>query len=221
MARGIITKKPGSGSPTGRIIVSDPTNGDSFGGISGGGSDSASAETTSVYVGEEIPYTEITPSNEGDVVDFVYDGKIAIGIRTAVKGTVITGTYQPDITVGKGESVLLTAATLNGVLITVNGGTLTVVNNTVIKGRIVSAVDNSCILISDGTSMNGNFDISAASSFSMQNVTSQGSITSNGNTYVSVTGCTIKGKLEVLNAKVCKCSGNTVSGGTNTPGCTA
>jgi hypothetical protein len=220
MARGIITKKPGGGSPNGRIIVTDPNSGLNTGGLSAGGSDVVGADMP-VDLGQDVPYTESCSSNEGDVVDFNYDGKEASGLVTAFKATVITGTYQPDITVNKDQAVLLNAATLNGVLITVNGGSIAVVNNTVIKGRISSAIDGSNIVISDGTQINGNFDISGASSFVLQNSTSQGSLTSNGNLYASVTGCTIKGQLTVTNAKVCRCSGNTVSGGTNTPGCTA
>lgn len=212
MARGIITKKPGGSTPTGRILVTDPTE----------SADGRPVDTlVPVQLGQLVDYTETSTSEEGDVVDFAYDGKQASNLNTTTKATIISGTYQPDITINKGESVLLNAATLNGVLITVNGGCLAVINNTVIKGRIVSTVDGSSVAISDGTQMNGNFEVSGVSSFSLQNSTSQGSILSSGNKYASVIGCTIKGKLEVLNAKVCNCSGNTVTGGTNTPGCPA
>lgn len=221
MAKGIVGKKPGGGA-TGRIIVTDPTSGDGLGGISdGGSSDVVGGTDPSLVVGQIVPYTEDSQSVVGDVVDFQYDGSSASHLNTTSKATVITGTYQPDITINKNESVLLTAATLNGVLITINGGCLVVIDASVIKGRIVSSVDGSCSVISDGTQMNGNFEFSGASSFSMANSTTQGSVVSNGNNYASVVGCTIKGKLEVLNAKSCNCSGNTVTGGTNTPGCTS
>lgn len=209
MAKGIVVKKPSGPDPYGRIMVSDPTDSSGHG------------ITIVSEIGSIVTYTETNNSAEGDVVDFNYDGKEASGLTTSIKGTVISGTYQPDITVKAGESVLLSGAVLNGVLITVNGGILTVINNTVIKGRIVSTVDGSFIAISDGTAMNGNFEISGASTFSLKNSTSQGSLVSTGSDYAAVTGCTIKGKLEVLNAKVCKCSGNTVSGDINTPGCTS
>lgn len=210
MARGIITKRPGGSTPTGRIIVTENTDDRP--------SDLAVLGAT---LGQYIDYTEDCSSEVGDVVEFAIDGGQGSHINTISKSTIITGTYQPDITIRQGETVLLTAATLNGVLITVNGGCLTVINNTVIKGRIKSAVDGSCVVISDGTSINGNFEFTGASSFSMVNTTSQGSVESNGNNFALVTGCTIKGQLSVLNAKMCRCSGNTVSGGTNTPGCSA
>lgn len=217
MAKGIVGKKPGGGM-TGRIIVTDPL---SSGTISdGGGSDVVGGTPPPpLTVGQIVPYTEVDSSVVGDVVEFQYDGSSASHLNTISKATVITGVYQPNITINKGESVLLMAATLNGVLITNNGGCLTVIDNTVIKGRIVSTVDGSCTVISDGTQMNGNFEFSGASSFSMNNSSTQGSVDSNGNDYASVTGCTIKGSLTVLNAKTCNCSGNTVSGSTNTPGC--
>ncbi len=215
MARGVIKKKP-IATELGRIIVIDP--------ISSSGTTDPSREAievVAVKLGQVVDYNEASASEVGDVVEFAYDGREASHLAPITKCTIITGTYQPDITINKDEYVLLNTATLNGVLITVNGGNLIVINNTVIKGRIVSTVDGSSVAISDGTQMNGNFEFSGASSFSLTNSTSQGSIESNGSTYVSVTGCTIKGKLEVLNAKSCNCSGNTVSGGTNTPGCTA
>lgn len=212
MAKGIVGKKPG-GATNGRIIVTDPTAGDGSGRIDDGGA------APNLVLGQVVDYTEVDASVVGDVVDFQYDGRSASHLNTISKAVVITGTYQPNITINKGETVLLMAATLNGVLITNNGGCLTVIDNTVIKGRIVSTVDGSCSVISDGTQMNGNFEFSGASSFSMSNSSTQGSIESNGNNYASVTGCTIKGNLEVLNAKICNCSGNTVTGRTNTPGC--
>jgi hypothetical protein len=218
MARGIIKRIPDGG--TGRIIVTDTL---SSGVISGGGGsdsvDSVGGTAPSLELGQVVDYSEASSGVIGDVVDFQYDGSSASHLNTVSKATVITGTYQPNITINQGETVLLMAATLNGVLITINGGCLTVIDNTVIKGRIVSTVDGSRTVISDGTQMNGNFEFSGASSFSMSNSTSQGSIESNGNNYASVTGCTIKGSLTVLNAKTCNCSGNTVSGSTNTPGC--
>lgn len=227
MARGIITKKPAGTTTAGRIIVTNP---ESLGGISDGGTgdtgtgtgDAVGADPVSLEYGQGIDFTEATLSNVGDIVDFIFDGQLGSGLSGgAGSATVITGTYQPNITVGAGETVLLQAATLNGVLITNNGGTVIACDNTIIKGRITSAIAGSSVIITTGTSMTGDVSISGASILSVKGSATAGAIQSDGNTYASVIDCNIKGKLEVINATVCKCSGNVVSGGTNTPGCTA
>ncbi len=209
MARGIVTKKPDGGGTAGRIILTDPI-GDAI------GRDAAIVSE----IGAVLPYSEVNQSELGDIVDFAYDGKEASHLATTIKGKVITGSYQDNIIVGDGESVVINAGNLEG-KISVNGGFLAIVGSSFLAGKIESATAGSFIMIDNQSTIEGTLAISAASTFSLRNSTVEGKVESNGNIFASVIGCTVRGKLEVVNAKICKCSGNTVEGKTNTPGCTA
>ena len=209
MAKGIIVKRPSSGDPNGRIIVTDPIG------------DASGRDATMVSeVGAVLTYSEVNQSALGDIVDFAYDGKEASHLATAIKGTVITGSYKDNVVVAAGQSVVINAGNLEG-KISVNGGFLAVVGSSFLAGKIESATAGSFILVDDQSTIEGKLDISNTSTLSVKNSTVEGKISSNGNVYASVMNCTIRGKLEVLNAKVCRCSNNTVIGETNTPGCTA
>jgi hypothetical protein len=211
MARGIITKRPGGGSPTGRIIVTDP--------LAGGTADDRGATIALTDVGTSVDYTEACSSQEGDVVDFAYDGKEASHLVTTIKGTVITGSYQDNVVVGLGQAVIISGGNLEG-KVTVNGGFLAIVNNTFLAGKVESTVGGSYIIMDNQSTIEGKLEMSGPSTLSVKNSTIEGKLSSNGTDYTSVMNCNIQGKLEVLNARVCKCSGNTVQGQTNTPGCT-
>ena len=203
MSKGVIVRRPGGAMPTGKIIVVE----------------NFSANGVIFKPGTVVSYTEVNVSEEGDVVDFSHDGRLASGIISSIKGTVITGDYDPDLTINVGQSYLISAGILKGVHITVSGGYLVVVQNSEIRGRITSSVPNSCILIDNGTTMNGDINVDGASILSVKNSTTAGSISSDGSTFTNVTDNVIRGNLSVTNAVECNCIPNNVTGNTNTPGC--
>ncbi len=225
MARGIITKKPAGTTTAGRIIV---TNAESAGVISGGGTDTGAgtggdavgASPVSIENGQGVDFTEANANNVGDIVDFVFDGQLGSGLQGVGKATVITGNYTDNVVVGAGQNTVIIAGNLEG-KISVNGGTLVIAGNTFIAGKVESAVADSSILVDNGTTIEGKIEMSALSTLVVRNSTIEGKLSANGLNYVCVKGCTVRGKLEVLNSKTCKCTGNTVQGQTNTPGCQA
>lgn len=101
------------------------------------------------------------------------------------------------------------------------GGVLVVGQNVHAEGKVESLIDNSFLFIDAGGHIEGKVAVTGASYFIMSGTVVEGKVSSANNIFASVVGCTIKGSLEVLSAKNCKCSGNSVEGKTNTPGCTA
>lgn len=201
-ARGIITKKPGGGSPQGRIIVVDDKS-----------------PAPRVQPGDALAYTEETKGGEGDLVEFSVakdprtGGALAAGIRVVTAATVVTGvSVKPTVEAGQvlsfreaairgsvqvpqGAYVLMAGGKALGNFLNAGGVVI------ILDGFIAGGIDSmGGVLIVEGGSVNGK-------------------VTSTSNAYTSVQNCVIKGKLEVLSPNACKTSGNTVSGQTNTPGC--
>ena len=228
MARGIVTTKPGGtgGSANGKLLVTDGTDssGGSTGGVSSGtisgvGAGSLSA-AVNIYPGAVVDFSDIGSASVGDIVDFVIgtDG-MAAKITVFKPGIVITGVHKGNISVAAGTSLLVTAGKIDG-KIEVNGGVLAFVENSDIQDDIKTVTDGSFVFI-DSSRVEGKVKVFGASYLSVRNSKVEDKLVSKENIFASVVGCKINDNLEVLNAKTCSCSGNTVGGKTNTPGCTA
>jgi hypothetical protein len=206
MARGIIVVKPNSTG--GKLIVTD-----------GSPSSGSGVAQKPVDSGTIITFTDVIKESLGDDVSFIYDDQGVVSNITFVSaGRVVTGLIK-DLTVPAGQSVLVTAANIDG-KISVDGGALVMVDATTVEGKIECKVDGSYVLI-NGCTIDGKISVKGLSTACICDSTVIGAISCDGNTFSTVTGCTIDGKLDVTSAKTCKCSGNKVIGSTNTPGCTA
>jgi hypothetical protein len=107
--------------------------------------------------------------------------------------------------------------------ISVNGGALVVMGGNV-NGNITLGSNSTLICKSGATVSGGSFKISGNGSntaIALDGCTIEGKLECSGNGFVSVTNCGIHGNLEVLNVSRCIIRNNTVSGQTNTPGCTS
>lgn len=196
MSRGIVAGKPNSGNPNGKVMVTE----------------GAIDPTQPLEPGTILKYTEQPKANDGDLADFDIDPAtgMPINIVQATAGIVYTGDVTGDITVGAGQSVMLKAAIYEGTIIN-NGGYLTIVNQSVVSGKIQSATAGSYIFM-NGSSFDGKLESSNGGYLSVVNSSVTGKLTSNGNKFVAVQGCTITGKSEVVNAASTNCSGNTLNG---------
>jgi hypothetical protein len=213
MARGIITAKPSTAVPKGKISVTD---GKSSSGGPGSDPSTPGATTTAVVeVGSEVDYSRATSENVGDVVDFTTDssGQVVINSIVATGGKVIGNTNE-KLTVAAGEVVVVTG-TVDG-KVTVNGGTIVITSAAKILSKLESTTANSYI-IANGTTISAKVEISGASFVSLKNTKVEGKVTTDGTIYTAVRNCVIEGSLDVTNTSDCHCSGNTVDGNTNTP----
>lgn len=210
-ARGIVTKKPGSGNPQGRIVVTSVDAG----------------ATHTAGIGDEIDSGEDTCASGlgiGDVVSFdiapdsTGAGEVAVNLQLLSSGSVLAGPWRRHLVIEAGESVLVTGSVMLEGKVTVNGGTLIILENASIEGKI-DAANGAVVIVGQGVDVGGKIDSDDAAALVLDGTTVDGKISSHGNSFVSITGCTIQGKLDVINATTCRISDNVVTGGTNTPGC--
>jgi hypothetical protein len=211
MARGIVASKPGGmgGSASGRLIVSQDAG-------------APAAGIPPMDAGTNVQFIEVIKANVGDIVDFnVGADGMASNITLIKTGTLISGSYQDNITVAAGESILIgSTANVEGTIL-LNGGLLTITDSSYVSGKIESSIDGSYMFVDNACTIEGKVEMTGASTMSIKNSTIEGKISSMNNTFAAVQGCTVNGKLEVLNAVTCKTFGNTVLGQVNTPGCPA
>ncbi len=207
MARGIIVKRPGGGSPNGRLITSeviaDPTG-----------------RMPAVPPGNVVEFppddsSDVQP-NIGDVVDFTYDPATGKGsaLIPAGRATVYSSEETLDLDIVDGEFVLLSGAKIEGG-INVNSGVLAIANGSSFSGKIKGVTAESTIIV-NGSTTEGKIESNNGGYLAMDTVNKTGKVTSTGNAYTSVQNCTIAGKLEVLRATQCVLRNNTVQGQTNT-----
>lgn len=203
MARGIIVKRPGGGSPNGRMVttevISDPNG-----------------RMPSILPGKILEYPPNNTPEIGDVVEFVYDPATGYGDRlnTVTKAIIYTGESAQDLDIPKGQYVLLNAAKIEGG-ITVSGGVLAIANASSFSGKISGVTADSTIII-NGSSTEGKVESNNNGFLTMDTVNSLGKVTSTSNAITTVQNCVISGKLEVLGAAQCFLANNTVQGQTNT-----
>ncbi len=209
MAKGIVVKRP-DGMTAGKIIVTDPTSSGVISG--GGGGDVIGGTAAAIDPGTLVSYSETNSSGLGDLVDFTYDGRSASSIKTATKGTVLTGAITDNVKVGPADVITINGGSVDGKVV-VKGGILVVIGNSVITGKLDCPVAGSYVMIDQQSTIDGIMKVTGASTISVRNSTIDGKLATDGTLFTAVVGCTIKGKLKVLNAKDCYASGNTIDSG--------
>jgi hypothetical protein len=210
MARGIITAKPSIGSTgaasPGKIIVTD----------GGAGTSSAGALAAALPIGSIVDYFKPTTEKEADLVDFTMDPTGQAVITSVAKTGKVISSLDGTLDVNSGEIVLV-VGNVDG-RVTVNSGTVVMTDKAKIGGKVSSTTANSYIF-ADGSSISAKVEVTGAGYLSLQGVTIDGKVSSDGTVFTSVTNCIVNGNLDVINAGTCSCSGNTVDGKTNTPNC--
>lgn len=196
MAKGIIIAKPDVGKP-GTIISVDTTYGDP---------------------GTRYSFSSATALNLGDLVEFTLSSAGTVTLASVIqKGQSILSPVSGDITIASGKSCLISGTTVTG-NVNNNGGYLCIVNSATITGTLNLSANS--LVISNGATINNAISsIYSGSTLVMNTSSAKKGIRSSGNQFVKIQSCTITGDLSVTGASTCKCSGNIVSGTTNTPGC--
>jgi hypothetical protein len=156
----------------------------------------------------------------GDVVNFNIeaDPPSATNVTWLSEGTVIAQDHSGTVTVGPDQSVVITGgATIDG-KISVNGGTLLVLDGVIVDGKIEGS-NGACVYIEGAGKIDGKIESTGGVCLTVTNSMIEGKISSNGDVYVRIVGNTIKGKLEVRNNGPCIITSNTVDGKVNVPNC--
>ena len=207
MSKGIIVRVPGGGMPAGKIIMIE------------GSTVSADGRAAAIDAGTIVSYIEASPAQVGDLVDLTVDPtNVAKGIIIRTPGNVISGVIPDNVEVGPADVITLNAASLEGT-ITVNGGIITIIGGTTLSGVITAPVAGSVILIDQKCAIDGAMMVKTASIVSVRNSTFNGRLSTNGTNFTAVETCTIKGRLEVVNAKDCYSAGNQVDGSDGSGAC--
>ena len=207
-ARGIVVGKPNTGTgAAGKMLVT------------AGSSDAPD----NLAPGDAIKFTEDAKANLGDLVDFAVSPDpagelLASGLTVVVAGKVVSSNVIGTVTVGAREVVLVLGGAVITGKVSVNGGTLAIVDNSSVEGKIENA-GGDVFVVGPGARISDGIAASGPGSLVVSDATIGSKLSSSGNSFVAVRNCTIKGKLEILTAGICKSSGNTVEGKTNTPGC--
>ena len=156
-AKGILQSKPPNPGESGTIIVTEgetvrppPTD------------DPDAPAVITINPGDAVSFTEPTKATEGDLVEFTItfegDGSlVAEGITVVASGTLITGAHDGNVTVGAGEGVVISGASVGG-NVKVDGGVLVITGGSVIEGNL-KADDDAFILIDDGSRVVGHIDV--------------------------------------------------------------
>ena len=198
MAKGIISARPSVDKPG--IIVAVDNN---------------SAEP-----GNRYTFTSPATLNPGDLVEFTATSSTAAGSVVLVQaGQLITTPVTGDLTVASGKSCLLRGTSVSG-NVSVNGGYLLMDSSATISGGLTLAANS--YVAANTINVAGQTNSSASGSvLALLNCSHRNHIQSAGNRFVKIQSCSVIGNLSVTSAGTCKCSSNTVSGTTNTPGCTS
>ena len=177
-------------------------------------------------LGEEVPFLAAPePLSLGDLVEFdvvVSAAEItAVPLRKIASGTVITGVFEGNVDATAINPVLIIDATISG-KITSNGGTIVILGNSVIDGKVDIDNGSTLVIVKTGSvapKINSKIDSFTRNLIFIRGAEVEGKVTSNQDHYVLIQNAVIGGKLELLSmpANGCNVSNNTVTGKVSVP----